>query len=145
MSQQRIQNIFGSQDWKAIYQTFRDADFKSYDYETLRKSMVDYISTYHPENFNDYINSSEFVALIDLIAFMGQSISFRVDFNARENYLDTATRRESILRLAKLINYRPKRNLAAQGYLKIESVVTDEIREDLFKLGWIVVQGEDDL
>ena len=101
--QQRIQNIFGTQDWQNIYQTFRDADFKSYDYETIRKSMIDYISTYHPENFNDYINSSEFIALIDLIAFMGQSISYRVDLNARENFLDTATRRESILRLAKLV------------------------------------------
>ena len=124
--QQRIQNIFGTQDWQNIYQTFRDADFKSYDYETIRKSMIDYISTYHPENFNDYINSSEFIALIDLIAFMGQSISYRVDLNARENFLDTATRRESILRLAKLVNYQPKRNLAAQGYLKIETIVTDE-------------------
>lgn len=128
--QQRKQNLFGIQDWQNIYQTFRDADFKSYDYETLRKSMIDYLRIYHPENFNDYINSSEYVALIDLIAFMGQSMSFRMDLNARENFLETARRRENVLRLAKLVNYEAKRNLASQGYLKIEAVRTNEMVKD---------------
>jgi hypothetical protein len=128
--QQRKQNLFGIQDWETIYQTFRDADFKSYDYETLRKSMVDYLRIYHPENFNDYINSSEYVALIDLIAFMGQSLSFRMDLNARENFLQTARRRDNVLQLAKMVNYNPKRNLASQGFLKIEAVQTNESVKD---------------
>jgi hypothetical protein len=54
--------IFGVEDWKRIYTTYREADFQSYDFETLRKSFVDYIRIYYPENFNDYIESSEFVA-----------------------------------------------------------------------------------
>ncbi len=128
--QQRKQNLFGIQDWQNIYQTFRDADFKSYDYETLRKSMIDYLRIYHPENFNDYINSSEYVALIDLIAFMGQSMSFRMDLNARENFLETARRRDNVLRLAKLVNYEAKRNLSSQGYLKIEAIRTNEVVRD---------------
>jgi hypothetical protein len=128
--QQRKQNLFGVQDWQSIYQTFRDADFKSYDYETLRKSMIDYLRLYHPENFNDYINSSEYVALIDLIAFMGQSMSFRMDLNARENFLETARRRDNVLRLAKLVNYEAKRNLPSQGYLRIEAVRTNEVVRD---------------
>jgi len=124
--QQRNQNLYGVQDWKNMYQTFRDADFKSYDYETLRKSMVDFLRLYNPENFNDYINSSEYVSLIDLISFMGQSLSFRMDLNARENFLETAQRRDSILRLSNLVNYVPKRNSAASGALRIDTVRTDE-------------------
>ena len=38
--------LFGVNDWQAIYQTFREADFKSYDYETLRKSFIDYLRVY---------------------------------------------------------------------------------------------------
>ena len=38
--------IFGVEDWKQIYQTYREADFQSYDFETLRKSFVDYIRLY---------------------------------------------------------------------------------------------------
>ena len=48
----RQSSLFGVNDWKAIYQTFSQADFRSYDYETLRKSFIDYLRLYYPENFN---------------------------------------------------------------------------------------------
>ncbi len=118
--------IFGVEDWKRLYQTYREADFQSYDFETLRKSFVDYLRLYYPETFNDYIESSEFIALLDVMAFMGQALAFRNDLNARENFLDTAERRDSVVRLASLISYTPKRNSPAMGYLKIFSVSTTE-------------------
>jgi hypothetical protein len=118
--------IFGVEDWKRIYQTYREADFQSYDFETLRKSFVDYLRLYYPETFNDYIESSEFIALLDVMAFMGQALAFRTDLNTRENYLDTAERRDSVVKLANLVSYTPKRNSAASGYLKVFSVSTTE-------------------
>jgi hypothetical protein len=118
--------IFGVEDWKRIYQTYREADFQSYDFETLRKSFVDYLRLYYPETFNDYIESSEFIALLDVMAFMGQSLAFRTDLNTRENYLDTAERRDSVVKLAQLVSYTPKRNTEASGYLKVFSVKTTE-------------------
>ena len=129
--------IFGVQDWKAIYQTFRQADFKSYDYETLRKSFIDYLIAYYPETYNDYIESSEFIALLDVIAYMGQGLAFRNDLNSRENFIDTAERRDSVIKLANLVSYTPKRNLAGQGYLKITSIQTSENIQDIngFNLG----------
>lgn len=122
----RQTSLLVAEDWTKVYQTFRNADFKSYDYETLRKSMVDYLRLYYPEDFNDFIESSEFIALIDLVAFLGQSLAFRADLNTRENFIDTAQRRDSILKLARLISYTPKRNIPASGLLKVESVSTTE-------------------
>ena len=118
--------VFGVEDWKRIYQTYREADFQSYDFETLRKSFVDYLRLYYPETFNDYIESSEFIALLDVMAFMGQALAFRTDLNTRENYLDTAERRDSVVKLANLVSYTPKRNTCASGYLKVFSVTTTE-------------------
>ena len=122
----RQTSLLVAENWKKIYQTFQEADFTSYDFETLRKTMIDYLKLYYPEDFNDFTESSEFVALIDLIAFMGQSLAFRADLNARENFIDTAERRDSILKLARLISYNPKRNICSSGYLKIDSVTTTE-------------------
>ena len=118
--------IFGVEDWKQIYQTYREADFQSYDFETLRKSFIDYLRLYYPETFNDYIESSEFIALLDVMAFMGQALAFRTDLNTRENYLDTAERRDSVVRLANLVSYTAKRNTAAEGFLKVFNVTTTE-------------------
>lgn len=127
----RQTSIFGVNDWKSIYKTYRQADLQSYDYETLRKTFVDYLQTYYPETFNDYVESSEYVALLDVIAYMGQALAFRDDLNARENFIDTAERRDSVIKLANLVGYNPKRNIAAQGYLKISSIQTTEQVKDV--------------
>ena len=122
----RQNKLLISEDWKKIYQSFRNADFQSYDFENLRRTMIDYIRQNYPEDYNDYIESSEYLALIDLIAFLGQSIAFRVDLNARDNFLELAERRESVLRLARMLSYNAKRNVAASGLLKFTTVSTTE-------------------
>jgi hypothetical protein len=125
-STDRQNRLLLAEDWKRVYQSFRNADFKSYDFDNLRRTMISYLRENYPEDFNDYIDSSEYLALIDMIAFLGQNIAFRIDLNARENFLELAERRESVLRLARLLSYNPKRNQAANGLLKIEAVSTTE-------------------
>ena len=125
-STDRQNRLLVAEDWKKVYQSFRNADFQSYDFENLRRTMISYIRQNYPEDYNDYIESSEYLALIDLIAFLGQSIAFRVDLNARENFLELAERRESVLRLARLLSYNAKRNQTANGLLKFGSVRTTQ-------------------
>ena len=122
----RQNKLLLAEDWQTIYQSFKYADFKSYDFDTLRRTMINYIRLNYPEDFSDYIESSEYLALIDLIAFLGQNISFRTDLNARENFIELAERRESVLRLARLISYNPTRTQPANGLLKITSLQTSE-------------------
>jgi len=126
----RQNRLLVAEDWRKIYTAFQQADFKSYDFETLRRSMVAYLRENYPDDFNDFVESSEYIALIDLIAYVAQALSFRVDLNARENFIETAERRNSILRLARLINYNAKRNQTATGLLKITSVsTTQDVRD----------------
>ena len=125
-STDRQNRLLLAEDWKRIYQSYRNADFKNYDFDNLRRTMINYLRDNYPEDFNDYTESSEYIALVDLIAYLGQNIAFRIDLNARENFLELAERRESILRLARLINYNPKRNIAAKGMLKISAISTTE-------------------
>jgi len=122
----RQNRLLINEDWKKVYQSFRNADFQSYDFENLRRTMIDYIRQNYPEDYNDYIESSEYLALIDLIAFLGQSIAFRVDLNARDNFLELSERRESVLRLARMLSYNAKRTTSASGLLKFTTVSTTE-------------------
>ncbi len=122
----RQNNLILNQDWTRIYQTFRNADFKSYDFENLRRVIITYLRENYPEDFNDYIESSEYLALIDAIAFLGQSLAFRIDLASRENFIELAETKESVLRIAQMLSYNAKRNVAAQGLLKFVSVSTTE-------------------
>jgi hypothetical protein len=120
----------GSQSWDAVYSSSpQNPLLASYDFETLRKALINYIQLNNPESYTDYINSSEFISLVDCISYLGQSLSYRIDLNARECFLSTATTRNAITALANLVNYKPSRNLAANGYLKITSL---NVNEDVY-------------
>ena len=99
MSQERVDNLFASESWSAVYTAYSSISLKAYDFDTIREALLAYVQQTYPDKFNDFIASSEFIAILDLVAYVGHSLSFRLDMNTRENFLDTAERRESILRM----------------------------------------------
>lgn len=127
MSETYRQNrLFAGQDWQVIYQAFNFINFSAYDYDTVRQALIDYVRVNYPEDFNDWIESSEFVAIIEMLAYLAGNLAFRLDLNVRENFMDTATRRESVFRLARYLSYAPRRCLTGQGLLKLQSVRTSQ-------------------
>jgi hypothetical protein len=122
----RQQNLFAAESWKVAYKAYTNISYQAYDYDTIRAALVEYVRTNFPENFNDYIESSEFIAIIELLAYLSQSLAFRMDINTRENFLETAERRDSVFKLARMLGYTPNRNYTASGLVKVVSVKTNE-------------------
>jgi hypothetical protein len=123
----RQNDLFLGEDWRVVYTAFNNINFKNYSFDSIKRSLIDYIRINYPEDFTDWTENSEFVMIIDLLAYLGETLSYRIDLNARDNIIDTAERRESILRLAKMISYNPKRNMPARGKVKLRSVKTSQI------------------
>ena len=126
MSQERVDNLFAGESWSAVYTAFKSISLKAYDFDTLREALLVYIKQTYPDKYNDFIASSEFVAILDLVAYLGHSLSYRLDMNTRENFLDLAERKESILRIAKSMGYNKTRPINGRGFMKITSVQTTE-------------------
>lgn len=127
MSQtRRLSQLYAAESWLNNYRYLVNADFKAYDFESLRDALLSHVQLNYPEDFNDFINSSEYVALIDLLSFMGQNLAFRADLNLRESFLETAEVRDNVLNIARQLGYRPFRNTAARGFLHINSVQTTQ-------------------
>ena len=112
--------------WEKVYDAFQQINFAAWDYNTIKQSLLDYVKVYKPEDFNDYIESSEFITILELFAYVGELLSYRVDINAHENFITTARRKESVLRLAKTLSYTASRNIPARGLVKITSISTTE-------------------
>lgn len=115
-----------AESWERAYEAFQNVNFAAFDYNTVKQSLLDYVKLYFPETFNDFIESSEFIAIIEVFAYIAEVIAYRVDINAHENFISTAQRKDSILRLAKLVSYTASRSLPARGLVKITSVSTTE-------------------
>lgn len=122
----RTSNLYAGEDWKLVYESFRKINLQSYDYDTIRSSMVSYIRTTYPDSYNDWIENDEFIFILDTISFLGQNLAFRMDLNSRENFLDTAERRNSVLKLAKMISYSPRRCYPARSLAKITEISTNQ-------------------
>lgn len=118
--------ISRAEAWERAHEVFTQVNFNAFDYNTIKESLLDYVKLYFPEDFNDYIESSEFIAILELFAYIGELLAYRLDLNAHENFITTAERKESILRLAKLISYKASRNIPARGLVKMTSVQTTE-------------------
>tara|TARA_R110002049_G_scaffold7423_14_gene43176 strand:- start:896 stop:4030 length:3135 start_codon:yes stop_codon:yes gene_type:complete len=122
----RQSKLFAAEDYVAVYESYINANLQAFDYDTIRAAMVNYVRSTYPENYNDWIESSEFVALLDVVAQMGHNLAFRVDLNSRNNFLSTAERQDSVYKLAEFIGYTPRRNVPAFGEMKVVSVKTNE-------------------
>ncbi len=128
----RQSELFTGNNWQVIYRAFTDVNFNASDPASINQALRTYIQQNYPENFNDWIESDEFVILIDLLSWLAGTLAFKTDLNARESFLDTAETRSAILRLARFLSYNPSRNQCAQGIVKLVEVQTDDDVYDAF-------------
>jgi len=122
----RQNTLFVSEDWIRIYEAIQNVDFRAYDFDNLVAALVNHLRDNFPEEFNDWISSSEFIMKIEVLAWLSQNIAFRVDLNTRENFLATAERRDSLIRLAQNISYKVNRVRSATGQVRIERIRTNQ-------------------
>jgi len=115
-----------AESYETIYDAFEQINFAAFDFNTVKASLIDYLKLYHKEDFNDYIESSEFIALLEIFAYVTELQIYRLDVNANENFITQAQRKQSVLRLAKFLSYNVSRNIAARGLVKIQNISTSE-------------------
>ena len=115
-----------AESYETIYDAFEQINFAAFDYNTIKASLIDYLKLYHKEDFNDYIESSEFIALLEIFSYVSELQIYRLDVNANENFITQAQRKQSVLRLAKFLSYNVSRNIAARGLVKINTISTSE-------------------
>ncbi len=91
----------------------RNIDFSALDYDTARRAMIEYIRTYYPDDFNDFVASNGVMMILDIIASTTAKLSLRSDMLANESTLPTAKTERAVINHLALINQRVKRQTAA--------------------------------
>lgn len=91
----------------------RKLDFSGLDYDTARRAIVEYIRTYFPNDFNDFIASNGIIMIMEIVASTVAKLSLRQDLLAQEAYLSTSRTEEAVVNHLALINQRMKRQTPA--------------------------------
>ena len=71
-------------------------NFAATDFLTLRNSLIDYVKAVYPLDYTYFVESDLGMMLIELVAYMGASLSMKADMLANENFLATAKQRSSV-------------------------------------------------
>jgi len=74
----------------------RRIDFTALDYNTNRLALIEYVKTYYPNDFNDFVSSNGFIILMDILASLTDKLALRGDLLANEAFLNTAISEEAV-------------------------------------------------
>tara|TARA_A100001515_G_scaffold74956_1_gene59574 strand:- start:24707 stop:26500 length:1794 start_codon:yes stop_codon:yes gene_type:complete len=84
----------------------RPINYTSREFETIKESLVNYAKRYYANTFQDFNEASFGALMLDLVAYVGDQLSFYTDYQANESFLDTAIELSNVQRLAKQLGYK---------------------------------------
>src|SRR5439155_11492421 len=103
-----------------------EIDYLAKDYESFRQLMLDRIAVLAPQ-WKERHPADLGVTLVELMAFVGDYLSYQQDATATEAYLGTARRRISVRRHARLVDYAMHDGCNARAWVQLQ-VNSDVVR-----------------
>lgn len=97
----------------------RRIDFSGLDFDTARRAIIEYIRTYFPDKFNDFVASNGIMMLTEIVASVVAKLSLRADIIANEATLPTAKTERAVINHLALINQRIRRQTPAVTDIEI--------------------------
>jgi len=100
----------------------RNIDFSSLDFDTSRRAILEYIRTYFPNDFNDFVASNGIVMLTEIIASTVAKLSLRSDLLSNESTLPTCKTENALINHLALINQAIKVQTAASTSFEVSFI-----------------------
>lgn len=91
----------------------RNINFSALDYDTSRRAIIEYIRTYFPEDFNDFIASNGVMMITEIVSMCVAKLALRSDILAKESTLPTAFSEKAVINHLALIGQKLKRQTAS--------------------------------
>ena len=91
----------------------RDIRYIDRDFNTLRNSLIQYSKTYFPNTFNDFTDTSTGMLFMEMAAYVGDVLSFYLDNQIQETFIQKARQTTNLYALAYSLGYVPKITTAA--------------------------------
>ena len=81
-------------------------NYTSRDFDTIKEDLVNYAKRYYPDTFQDFNEASFGALMLDLVSYVGDQLSFYLDYQTNETFIDTALESRNIISLAKQLGFK---------------------------------------
>ena len=85
----------------------RNIQYINKDFTELRASLIDYAKTYFPNTYTDFSPTSPGMMFMEMAAYVGDVLSFYMDNQIQENFLQYARQPNNLYELAYMFGYKP--------------------------------------
>ena len=95
--------------------TNRDIKYINRDFSDFRQRLIEYTKTYFPNTYNDFSPASPGMLFMEQASYVGDVLSFYLDNQFQENFIQYAQQTNNVFELAYMFGYKPKTTGVAQS------------------------------
>ena len=81
-------------------------DYTSRDFSSIRDQLTQVAERFYPDTFQDFSEASFGAMMLDAVAYVGDQVSFYLDYNVNETFLDTSYQRDNVVRHGRILGYK---------------------------------------
>lgn len=97
--------------------------YTSRDFTSIKQDLLEYAKRYYPETFQDFSEAGFGALMLDTVAYVGDILSFYLDYQANESMMDTAIEYNNVIRHSKNNGFRFKANPSSSGIVELYCIV----------------------
>lgn len=113
-------------DEVAVKKYVPQIDYTSRDYTSIREDLISLIPNFAP-NWTNRDPADFGITILEAFAYMGDQLNYYIDRAANESFITTASQRDSVLQLARLLGYQATNNTASKVTLTFQNSTASSI------------------
>jgi len=86
----------------------KDIKFLNRDFSSFKNNLIDFTKTYYPTTYSDFSPTSPGMMIMEMAAYVGDVLSFYLDNQVQETYIQYAKQTNNLFELAYMFSYKPK-------------------------------------
>ncbi len=98
-------------------------NYLSRDFGTIKNDLIEHARRYYPDTFRDFTDAGFGALMIDAVSYIGDVLSFYLDYQANESFLVTANEYGNVLKHAETVGYRHSGPRSTYGDVKLYILV----------------------
>jgi hypothetical protein len=107
----------------------KDIKYLNKDFTQLKQSLVDFAKTYYPNTYKDFSEASTGMMFIEMAAYVGDVLSYYIDYQFKESMLVNSEERKNIIDAAKSMGYKAKTTTPSVTRLDVYQLVPAKTSE----------------
>jgi len=92
-------------------------NYTSRDFESIRRDLEDFAKRYYPNTYKDFNRASFGSLMLDTVSYVGDILSFYLDYQMNETFLDSAVEYNNVVKLARQLGYKLQTSPSSYGRL----------------------------